>query len=75
MPLLAKISCLREVLKVGGGYELVEKLWSQFVLTTGRVNDKVEWTRDEVVASSITFRKITVFIPDLPCYFAFSQFQ
>ena len=36
-----------------GSYELVEKLWAQFVLTAGRVNSEVAWTRDEVVVRSV----------------------
>ena len=32
LPILAKVSCLTDVLKKGGGYEVVEKMWGQFVL-------------------------------------------
>ena len=34
MPLLAKVSSLIDVLKLGGSYELLEKLWRQFQLTS-----------------------------------------
>ena len=56
LPLLTKVSCLVDVLKMGGSYELVEKLWAQFVLTAGRVNTEVAWTRDDVLVGSVNFR-------------------
>ena len=40
MPILAKVSCLVDVLMTGI-YELVVKLWELFVLTAGRVNAEV----------------------------------
>ena len=33
LPVLAKVSSLVEVLRLGGSYELVHQLWSQFTLT------------------------------------------
>ena len=45
--LMAKVSCLVDALRMRGSYELVEKLWAQFLLTAGPVNTEVAWTRDE----------------------------
>ena len=56
LPVLAKVSCLVDALKMGGSYGLVEKLWVQFVLTVGPVNTEVAWTRDEVLVGSLGFR-------------------
>ena len=38
LPVLTKVSCLVDAMKMGGSYGLVEKLWAQFVLTVGPVN-------------------------------------
>ena len=46
LPVLAKVSCLVDAMKMGGSYGLVEKLWAQFVLTAGPVNREVAWIRD-----------------------------
>ena len=46
LPVLTKVSCLVDALKMGGSYELVEKLWAQFLLTAGPVNTEVPWTLD-----------------------------
>ena len=56
LPVLTKVSCLVDALKMGGSYGLIEKLWAQFVLTAGPVNAEVAWTRDEVLVSSVDFR-------------------
>ena len=56
LPVLTKVSCLVDALKMGGSYGLIENLWAQFVLTAGLVNREVAWTRNEVVVSSIDFR-------------------
>ena len=56
LPILTKMSCLVDALRMAGSYELVEKLWVQFVLTTGPVNKEVAWTRDEVLVGSVIFR-------------------
>ena len=56
VPVLAKVSCLVDAMKMGGSYGLVEKLWAQFVLTAGPVNREVAWTRDEVLVGSVDFR-------------------
>ena len=56
LPVLTKMSCLVDALKMGGSYGLVEKLWAQFVQTAGPVNTEVAWRRDEVLVSSVDFR-------------------
>ena len=38
LPLLAKLSNVIKVLRLGGTYELVHQLWLQFTLTAGRVS-------------------------------------
>ena len=49
---MAKVSSLIEVLRLGGSYELVYRLWVQFTLSAIRVNVDVTWSRDEVLVSS-----------------------
>ena len=49
---MAKVSSLIEVLRLGGSYELVYRLWAQFTLSAVRVNVDVTWSRDEVMVSS-----------------------
>ena len=56
LPVLAKLSCLVDAMKMGGSYGLVEKLWAQFVLTTGPVRQEVAWTPDKVLVGSVDFR-------------------
>ena len=56
LPVLTKVSCLVDALKMGGSYGLIEKLWVQFVLTAGPVNPEVSWTQDEVLVGSLDFR-------------------
>ena len=51
---LAKVSSLIEVLRLGGSYELVYRLWAQFTLSAVCVNVDVTWSRDEVLVSSYT---------------------
>ena len=51
LPVLAKVSALVEALRLGGSYELVHQLWSQFIRIAGQVNVDVTWSRDEVLAS------------------------
>ena len=48
LPVVAKVSSLIEILRLGGPYELVNRLWSQFTLIASRVNINVAWSRDEV---------------------------
>ena len=52
---MAKVSSLIEVLRLGGSYELVYRLWAQFTLSAVRVNVDVTWSRDEVLVCSYTF--------------------
>ena len=49
LPVVAKMSSLIEVLRLGGPYELVSQLWLQFTLMASRVNTDVAWSRDEVL--------------------------
>ena len=60
---LTKVSCLVDALRIRSGYELVEKLWAQFVLTAGPVNTEVAWTRDKVLVFSVNFRNHFVSFP------------
>ena len=56
LPVLTKVSCLVDALKMGGSYGLIENLWAQFVLTAGPLNTEVPWKRDEVLVGSVDFR-------------------
>ena len=56
LPVLVKVSCLVDAMKMGGSYVLVQQLWAQFVLTAGPVNREVAWTRDDVLVGSVDFR-------------------
>ena len=49
LPVLAKVSSMIEVWQLGGFYELVHQLRSQFTLTASRVNIDVARSRDEVL--------------------------
>ena len=60
LPVLTKVSCLVDALKMGGTYGLIEELWAQFVLTAGPVKREVAWTRDEVLVGSVDFRNPSV---------------
>ena len=53
LPVLAKVSSLVDVLQLSGSYELLERLWEQFVLTASRVSVSVNWSRNEVLVSSV----------------------
>ena len=53
LPVLAKVSSIVVVLQLAGSYELVERLWVQFVLMASRVNVSVAWSRNEVLVSSV----------------------
>ena len=55
LPVLTKLSCLVDALKMGRSNGLVEHLWAQFVLTARPVNAEVAWTRDEVLVGSVDF--------------------
>ena len=56
LSVLTKMSFLVDALRMGGSYEIVEKLWAQLVLTAGQVNTEVAWTGDKVLVGSINFR-------------------
>ena len=43
---MAKVSSLIEVLRLGGSYELVYRLWAQFTFSAVCVNVYVTWSRD-----------------------------
>ena len=47
--MIAKVSSLIEVLRLGGRYELVYQLWAQFTLSDVRVGVDVTWSCDEVL--------------------------
>ena len=49
---MAKASSLIEVLRLGGSFELVYRLWAQSTLSTVRVNVDVTWSREEVLVSN-----------------------
>ena len=49
LPVVAKVSSLNEILRLGGPYELVNQLWSQFTLIARRENIDVARSRDEVL--------------------------
>ena len=52
LPVLAKVSSLVEVLRLGGGsYELVHQLLSQFTMVASPINVDVTWSRHEVLVS------------------------
>ena len=53
LPVVTKVSSLLETLRLGGPYELVDQLWSQFTLIASRVNIEVAWSRDEVLVSIV----------------------
>ena len=59
LPVVAKVSSLIEILRMGGPYELVNQLWSQFTLIASRVNIDVAWSRVEVLAGIFLFLVVT----------------
>ena len=52
---MAKVLSLIELLRLGGSYEFVYRLWAQFILSVVPVNVDVTWSRDKVLVSSYTF--------------------
>ena len=58
LPVLAKLSSLVQVFQLGGRYELVEKLRSQFVPAVGLMSIEVAWTHDEVVVFSVEITEL-----------------
>ena len=63
LPVLPEVSGLVDALRMGGSYELIEKLWEMFALTVGPVNIEVAEPRDEVLVGSVNFRKHFVSFP------------
>ena len=59
LPVVAKVSSLIEVLRLGGPYELVSQLWSQFTLIATQVNIDVAWSRDEVLVGIVVLLVVT----------------
>ena len=53
LPVVAKVSSLIEILRLGGPYELVNQLWSQFALIASPVYIDVAWSRDEVLVGIV----------------------
>ena len=51
-----KVSRFVDALKMRGSYELVEKLWAQFVLFAGLVTIQVAWVLGEVLVCSVNLR-------------------
>ena len=49
LPVFSKVSSLIQTLRLGGPYELVSQLWSQFTLIASRLNIEVAWSWDEVL--------------------------
>ena len=72
LPVLTKVSCLVDALSMGCNFELVEKLWRQFVLTVGPFTTEVACTCDEVLVSSLNFRNHLVSFLSLPFTLLFS---
>ena len=70
LPVLAKVSALVEALRLGGSYELVHQLWSQFTLIAGQVNVEVTWSQDEVFVKA-SFYHIMRDHPGLSLLFCF----
>ena len=57
LPVLAKVSLLIEMLRLGGTYELVYQVWPLFTLTASRMNIDVTWSRDEVLVGNLMFHE------------------
>ena len=55
---MAKVSSIIEVLRLGRSYELVYRLWAQFTLSAVRVNVDVTWSRDEVLGSIYSLLRV-----------------
>ena len=48
---MATVSSLIEVLRLGGSYELIYFVWAQFTLSVVRFNMDVTWLRDKVLVT------------------------
>ena len=62
LPILAKVSSLLEVLRLGECNELVEQLWAQLSLAVSCVNIEVCWSRNEVLVSIRIFSVLYTFL-------------
>ena len=69
---MAKVSSLSEVLRLGGSYELVYRIWAQFTLSAIRVNVDVTWSRDEVLVSIYILLPIFYLACVHPLFYCFS---
>ena len=72
LPVVAKVSSVIEVLRLGGPYELVSQLWSHFTLIASRVNIDVAWSRDEVLVG-IFWLLVAAYTWSLAYYCCFSR--
>ena len=70
LPVLAEVSSLVEAWRLGGSYELVHQLWSQFTLAAGQVNVDVTWSRDEVLVSGFLCHSVGTY-PGFSLLFCF----
>ena len=55
LPILSKVASLISALQLGGPYELVQQLWTQFRHTQSarHIEAEVSWNRDEVLVSNL----------------------
>ena len=60
LPMLAKVSCLTDIIQLAKSYKLVRKLWERFVLTAIRINVYVAWSRNESLLVSVLSRDCRV---------------
>ena len=49
---VARLLSLMEVFRLGGSYELIERLWGHLMLNAGRVDVEVAWSREERLVRS-----------------------
>ena len=63
LAVMAHVSPLIKVLRLGRSLELVHQVWAQLTLYAGWVNVDVTWSRDEVLVSVILIlKKVSVAI-------------
>ena len=67
LPVVAKVSSLIGVLRLGGPYELVSQFWSQFTLIASRVNIDVAWSQNKVLVGIVL-----LLVATCTCSLAFS---
>ena len=75
LPVLTKVSCLVDGLKMGGSYGLIKKLWAQFVLAAGASELGSFLDTRRSFGRFCRFPEPLRLIPDSHCCFAFSQFS